>query len=374
MIAFYILFAKLIVIHEEVVSMASAQSEVFESLMRLKSHFTIMIVGSRAGLSEVESVIIRTGDLENIFIAYDNEASQACRKYFAELSGTDLENSAIKSEEDCAIMSHNGEITDIQNETAQDKLLPKIEGFLRENDFEIWISQDHFHVKEIEIQSIKELKTQINNHKPVMILDVDDTFCGVSEYDVHRNPSYYARHGTIDFISGAQVHFDVYLVSLSSKYWIYQKLTQLGLLNMIQDDHIIGVYNLHCLKYYYIYKYAHKNRCITDSTCFIESNDNVSESDRRAVVEAWRSYFDILADYPAKFLLSIPSIEQRIKNGDFVIVDDNTNPYKEEYEHKIAQVEPMDGSADKVFEWLAQDDFSILKYLSKLQVDPKNGL
>ena len=177
--------------------------------------------------------------------------------------------------------------------------------------------------------------------KPVLILDVDNTFCGI------KNSEYYGRHDTRKFIMTAQIVFDVYLVSLSNRNEIYYKLKALKLLDLFPDrKNVIGRDTLTC---YYISAINNENfDCLLNE--FYDPSIIANN----------------LKHIRYKPIHLIPYIEDRITMGNFVIIDDKLEVYSLYLQQKVIQISSMtdlleiDDKNDYRFKELIENDMSIL--------------
>ena len=256
-------------------------------------------------------------------------------------------------------------------------LLPFIRPFLSNGNF-IILTKDpelfNFNSNTFELSTLNEFEQFIDRSNvlmalvmrntkkgvfnlPVLILDVDDTFCGIDESN-----NYYARTHTREFIIAAQKQFDVYLVSLSYAFSVQHKLSALGLANLINVDHIVGRDTLSCLTYYHILHYTDVNNCLIEPTSFYV---NYLEEAKGLVtdytdLDQWGTFFRGL-NINYKPLQVIPQIESRVLLNQFAIVDDQTRVYHNNYLQKIYNLRMMkDVKNDDTFTRLLASDLKEL--------------
>ena len=139
--------------------------------------------------------------------------------------------------------------------------------------------------------------------KPVLVLDVDETFI---TKDSNNKGNYISRPFIRDFITTIEEHYDVYLVSLSSDDSIQDKLSKTGLLDLFPTNKRIGITSL---RQYY-----------NDYTAFASNK---------------------ITRYKHKYLYAIPQISDRVLLNNFVVIDDLEIVYPRYMRNKILLVSDM---------------------------------
>ena len=261
-------------------------------------------------------------------------------------------------------------------------LLPTIYPLLINNKFAILTSKSNvfnFHSNTIDFINLKYFEffiknkdliidTLMNRYKtkstlPVLILDVDDTFCGVGD----SKGQYYSRTESLKFITEAQKLFDVYLVSLSAAWAVKLKLEQLNMNGVIDNDHIVGKDTLFCFSYYYLFHYGEPNACFRDPREFFDST--FAKEMEILDIQDYEEFFDILPELGLEYkpIEVIPQIENRILLNKFVIVDDQRNVYHPNYADKMITVPMMkDVKNDATFPNLLNSNFKEMQDKAKV--------
>eukprot|EP00835_Amoeboradix_gromovi_P003813 NODE_267_length_12253_cov_0.255718.p2 type:complete len:389 gc:universal NODE_267_length_12253_cov_0.255718:1991-825(-) len=380
MFLLFLVFAKLIVVHENVLSIAVQTPEIQTLFSEIIPRFTFLLVGGIETINNfIYSGFIDT-EFGNILIADDAEFESLVKSYLYPKEHPTGPTFYHSYEVNLLLLRQYQKKTGFS--TYPINLIPQIGDFLNKNDFEIWTGNSRlfdFHNNHVVIKSKDTLKSHLMSLKtslsekskikpkssesqlPVMILDVDDTFCG----SIYSNPVeetvYYGRRKSREFIAAAKLHFDVYLVSLSFKEYVVKKLNKLELTDLIDDDHIFGRDTLNCLKFYFIYANGQENRCIDYPESFTSLVPGLG-LELGTNVEKWEEYFWHL-DLPQKHLVTIPDVKSRILSNNFVIVDDLAWPYDSSYKSKMLLVPSMAviGNDDVFEKWLEEDFQTLLK-------------
>ncbi len=176
--------------------------------------------------------------------------------------------------------------------------------------------------------------TNLNIKKPLLLLDLDDTFCG------YKDNVYYSRNGIYTFIEAALHHFDIYIVSLGTQDHITDRLHEFGLMAVFKDR-------------------------IISREIFVDLYIKSKSMD----IKKYNYFYENLQFKPIHLVVDCLD---RLYLGNYVIIDDRIDVYKYSpvLKSKVVHVVPMDdlpNGNDDIFIDLMANDFSML--LEKLKIN-----
>eukprot|EP00835_Amoeboradix_gromovi_P001693 NODE_83_length_22684_cov_0.307934.p4 type:complete len:376 gc:universal NODE_83_length_22684_cov_0.307934:12992-11865(-) len=344
MFFYYLLFAHLVVIHEDLLHLFYMQIDPAVPIQELLMRSEVFIVGA---ITTETQEFLKKYDL-------DSKVNTVSDDYFRGLISNDFQLPAGTSEV-LKLKHYNN-----YYKAYPIQLLPQIKDSLMSGDFEIWTPNSeyfNFYPHQRKVDGFADLLVVLNNppaladkrtvnQKQLMILDLDNTLCRTYRYyddQAERNRrDLYCLDGAKEFVLDAAEHFDVYVVSSSSENVIAEQLEKLGLENVLSPEVIIGYYRMICLKAIYIHSYGSSDDCFEDYAVFLKIcyPNPKWMPERNAAIESCAIVVD--NNLPLKkVLVAIPMIESRILMKDFVIVDGMSDEYKSIYGDNIKSVEDI---------------------------------